>query len=123
MARGTDDLAKPRWGRAALCALRTIASVAVARHDGSLPSHHAPITSAMAMNECMPVIRISNRSACYAFGTGTAEELARDLNIDPASLRYRCAGINHGVLRTRTGRKRAAGRTLCRLYPVVAGGL
>lgn len=26
---------------------------------------------------------------------GTAEELARDLNIDPASLRYRCAGINH----------------------------
>lgn len=26
---------------------------------------------------------------------GTAEELARDLNIDPATLRYRCAGINH----------------------------
>ncbi len=29
------------------------------------------------------------------FGAGTAEELARDLNIDPATLRYRCAGINH----------------------------
>ncbi|WP_395755357.1 alpha-glucosidase/alpha-galactosidase [Edwardsiella ictaluri] len=26
---------------------------------------------------------------------GTAEELARDLDIDPAQLRYRCAGINH----------------------------
>ncbi len=26
---------------------------------------------------------------------GTAEELARDLDLDPALLRYRCAGINH----------------------------
>ncbi|MGQ7789879.1 hypothetical protein ACULNC_13750 [Shigella flexneri] len=40
---------------------------------------------------------------------GTAEELARDLNIDPATLRYRCAGINHMAFYLELERKTADG--------------
>lgn len=50
------------------------------------------------------------------FCTGTAEELARDLNIDPASLRYRCAGINHMAFYLELERKTADG-TYVNLYP------
>lgn len=47
---------------------------------------------------------------------GTAEELARDLNIDPTSLRYRCAGINHMAFYLELERKTADG-TYVNLYP------
>ena len=40
---------------------------------------------------------------------GTAEELARDLNIDPATLRYRSAGINHMAFYLELERKTAEG--------------
>ncbi|MFO6427921.1 hypothetical protein ACLBOM_33550 [Escherichia coli] len=47
---------------------------------------------------------------------GTAEELARDLNIDPATLRYRCAGINHMAFYLELERKTADG-SYVNLYP------
>lgn len=47
---------------------------------------------------------------------GTAEELARDLNIDPASLRYRSAGINHMAFYLELERKTADGAYV-NLYP------
>lgn len=50
------------------------------------------------------------------FGARTAEELARDLNIDPATLRYRCAGINHMAFYTELERKTADG-SYVNLYP------
>lgn len=51
-----------------------------------------------------------------SFGAGTAEELARDLNIDPASLRYRSAGINHMAFYLELERKTADGAYV-NLYP------
>ncbi len=51
----------------------------------------------MAMNTWAMYARyphIKQVGLCHSV-QGTAEELARDLNIDPATLRYRCAGINH----------------------------
>lgn len=51
----------------------------------------------MAMNTWAMYARypqIKQVGLCHSV-QGTAEELARDLSIDPASLRYRSAGINH----------------------------
>ena len=51
----------------------------------------------MAMNTWAMYARyphIKQVGLCHSV-QGTAEELARDLNLDPADLRYRCAGINH----------------------------
>jgi alpha-galactosidase len=51
----------------------------------------------MAMNTWAIYARyphIKQVGLCHSV-QGTAEELARDLDLDPASLRYRCAGINH----------------------------
>ena len=45
-----------------------------------------------AMYEKFP--HIKQVGLCHSV-QGTAEELARDLDIDPKSLRYTCAGINH----------------------------
>lgn len=47
---------------------------------------------------------------------GTAEELARDLNIDYQDLRYRCAGINHMAFYLEIERKDADGHYV-NLYP------
>ncbi|MBX4313471.1 alpha-glucosidase/alpha-galactosidase, partial [Mycobacterium tuberculosis] len=51
----------------------------------------------MAMNTWAMYARyphIKQVGLCHSV-QGTAEELARDLDLDPADLRYRCAGINH----------------------------
>lgn len=51
----------------------------------------------MAMNTWAMYARypqIKQVGLCHSV-QGTAQELARDLDIDPAMLRYRCAGINH----------------------------
>jgi alpha-galactosidase/6-phospho-beta-glucosidase family protein len=54
---------------------------------------------------------------------GTAEELARDLDLDPADLRYRCAGINHMAFylslekNAQTAATSAFIRTCCRPLP------
>lgn len=51
----------------------------------------------MAMNTWAIYARyphIKQVGLCHSV-QGTAEELARDLDLDPALLRYRCAGINH----------------------------
>lgn len=47
---------------------------------------------------------------------GTAEELARDLNLDPADLRYRCAGINHMAFYLSLEKKLADGSYVS-IYP------
>ncbi len=51
----------------------------------------------MAMNTWAMYARyphIKQVGLCHSV-QGTAEELAHDLDLDPADLRYRCAGINH----------------------------
>ena len=62
----------------------------------------------MAMNTWAMYARyphIKQVGLCHSV-QGTAEELARDLNIDPATLRYRCAGVFPGVRHPlRYGRK------------------
>lgn len=47
---------------------------------------------------------------------GTAHELARDLDIDPATLRYRCAGINHMAFYLTLERQLESGEFV-NLYP------
>ncbi len=47
---------------------------------------------------------------------GTAEELARDLDLDPADLRYRCAGINHMAFYLSLEKKLADGSYVS-IYP------
>ncbi len=47
-----------------------------------------------AMYEEMP--HQTSRFACHSV-QGTAEELARDINLDYSDLRYTCAGINHAA--------------------------
>lgn len=72
----------------------------------------------MAMNTWAMYARyphIKQVGLCHSV-QGTAEELARDLNIDPASLRYRCAGINHMAFYLELERKTADG-TYVDLYP------
>ncbi len=71
----------------------------------------------MAMNTAAmsAAIRISNRSGC-AIRCREQQELARDLNIDPATLRYRCAGINHMAFYLKARRKTADG-SYVNLYP------
>ena len=44
---------------------------------------------------------------CHSVRREAAEELARDSNIDPATLRYRCAGINHMAFYLELERKTA----------------
>lgn len=65
----------------------------------------------MAMNTWAMYARyphIKQVGLCHSV-QGTAEELARDLNIDPASLRYRCAGINHMAFSWNWSAKRLTG--------------
>ncbi len=65
----------------------------------------------MAMNTWAMYARyphIKQVGLCHSV-QGTAEELARDLNIDPATLRYRCAGINHMAFYLELERKTADG--------------
>lgn len=72
----------------------------------------------MAMNTWAMYARyphIKQVGLCHSV-QGTAEELARDLNIDPTSLRYRCAGINHMAFYLELERKTADG-TYVNLYP------
>ncbi|MFP1557955.1 hypothetical protein ACLB1T_14490 [Escherichia coli] len=107
-------------------ALRHSASVANLRgHDGSLPRcHHADYVNPMAINTWAMYARyphIKQVGLCHSV-PGTAEELARDLNIDPATLRYRCAGINHMAFYLELERKTADG-SYVNLYPGTAGGL
>ncbi|TMQ91434.1 alpha-glucosidase/alpha-galactosidase, partial [Escherichia coli] len=58
---------------------------------------------------------IKQAGLCHS-GQGTAEELARDLNSDPATLRDRCAGINHMAFYLELERKTADG-SYGNLYP------
>ena len=72
----------------------------------------------MAMNTWAMYARyphIKQVGLCHSV-QGTAEELARDLNIDPATLRYRCAGINHMAFYLELERKTADG-SYVNLYP------
>ena len=72
----------------------------------------------MAMNTWAMYARyphIKQVGLCHSV-QGTAEELARDLNIDPATLRYRCAGINHMAFYLELERKIADG-SYVNLYP------
>ncbi|MEB1055982.1 MULTISPECIES: alpha-galactosidase [Citrobacter freundii complex] len=72
----------------------------------------------MAMNTWAMYARyphIKQVGLCHSV-QGTAEELARDLNIDPASLRYRSAGINHMAFYLELERKTADGAYV-NLYP------
>ncbi len=63
----------------------------------------------MAMNTWAMYARyphIKQVGLCHSV-QGTAEELARDLNIDPATLRYRCAGIKAKPVKTIKDKVRA----------------
>lgn len=65
----------------------------------------------MAMNTWAIYARyphIKQIGLCHSV-QGTAEELARDLDIDPADLRYRCAGINHMAFYLSLEKKTAQG--------------
>jgi alpha-galactosidase len=66
-----------------------------------------------AIAEKYPTIR--QVGLCHSV-QGTAYELARDLDIDPASLRYRAAGINHMAFYLKFEQKQADG-TYKDLYP------
>jgi len=72
----------------------------------------------MAMNTWAMYARyphIKQVGLCHSV-QGTAEELARDLAIDPASLRYRSAGINHMAFYLALERKTADGEYVT-IYP------
>ncbi|EGK0962760.1 alpha-glucosidase/alpha-galactosidase [Salmonella enterica] len=66
-----------------------------------------------AMYERYP--QIKQVGLCHSV-QGTAEELALDLNIDPATLRYRCAGINHMAFYLSLERKTSDGKYV-NIYP------
>lgn len=72
----------------------------------------------MAMNTWAMYVRyphIKQVGLCHSV-QGTAHELAHDLNLDPATLRYRCAGINHMAFYLNLERKRDDG-SYSDLYP------
>ncbi|WP_414477090.1 alpha-glucosidase/alpha-galactosidase [Klebsiella variicola] len=72
----------------------------------------------MAMNTWAMYARyphIKQVGLCHSV-QGTAEELARDLDLDPADLRYRCAGINHMAFYLSLEKKLADGSYVS-LYP------
>lgn len=79
----------------------------------------------MAMNSWAMYARyphIKQVGLCHSV-QGTAEELAHDLDLDPADLRYRCAGINHMAFylslekRRGTAATSASIRICCRPLP------
>ncbi len=110
-----------RWGRAVLCALRTIPHLWQICEDMTEVCPDATMlnyVNPMAMNTWAMYARyphIKQVGLCHSV-QGTAEELARDLNIDPATLRYRCAGINHMAFYPELERKTADG-SYVNLYP------
>lgn len=72
----------------------------------------------MAMNTWAMYARyphIKQVGLCHSV-QGTAEELARDLDLDPADLRYRCAGINHMAFYLSLEKKLADGSYVS-IYP------
>ena len=72
----------------------------------------------MAMNTWAMYARyphIKQVGLCHSV-QGTAEELAHDLDLDPADLRYRCAGINHMAFYLSLEKKRADGSYVS-IYP------
>ncbi|MDF7758810.1 alpha-glucosidase/alpha-galactosidase [Kosakonia cowanii] len=72
----------------------------------------------MAMNTWAIYARfphIKQVGLCHSV-QGTAEELARDLDLDPALLRYRCAGINHMAFYLSLEKKQPDGSYVS-LYP------
>ncbi|WP_312605568.1 alpha-glucosidase/alpha-galactosidase [Kosakonia cowanii] len=72
----------------------------------------------MAMNTWAIYARyphIKQVGLCHSV-QGTAEELARDLDLDPALLRYRCAGINHMAFYLSLEKKQPDGSYIS-LYP------
>lgn len=72
----------------------------------------------MAMNTWAMYARyphIRQVGLCHSV-QGTAEELARDLDLDPALLRYRCAGINHMAFYLSLEKKQPDG-SYTSLYP------
>jgi alpha-galactosidase len=72
----------------------------------------------MAMNTWAMYARypqIKQVGLCHSV-QGTAAELARDLDIDPATLRYRCAGINHMAFYLSLEKKNTNGEYIS-IYP------
>jgi len=72
----------------------------------------------MAMNSWAMYARyphIRQVGLCHSV-QGTAEELAKDLDLDPQSLRYRCAGINHMAFYLTLEKKREDGSYVS-IYP------
>ena len=102
-------------------ALRTIPHLWQICEDMTDVCPHATMlnyVNPMAMNTWAMYARyphIKQVGLCHSV-QGTAEELARDLDIDPTSLRYRSAGINHMAFYLQLERKTADG-TYVDLYP------
>ncbi len=102
-------------------ALRTIPHLWQICEDMTEVCPHATLlnyVNPMAMNTWAMYARyphIKQVGLCHSV-QGTAEELANDLNLNPADLRYRCAGINHMAFYLTLERKTADG-SYVDLYP------